>query len=646
LTEIRLMSLKYRNFKGLRDFELRPEGKNANVRGDNATYKTTLADGWSWLLFDKDSRGVKEFPIKTLDENNEPIHGLEHEVEGVISINEKQMTLKKVFSEKWTKKRGQAKAVFTGHTTNYYINDVPVKKGEYEARIAELIDEKVFMLLTSPTYFNEQLHWTERRKTLLRICGDVSNEEVMYANEELRNLAKILGDRDIDEHRKLIASKKKKINDELEKIPTRIDEVERNLPDISGIVPDKLSEDIQKLKNEINKKQAELSRIENGGEIAEKTKQLRQVESELLQIENEFRANIETQATSKRRKIMELQDKIAELRPKANPPMMSLESLEKEIQRLRDKWHEVNSREFSAPDTCPTCGQVLPAEKIEEARTNFSRQKAEELERINAEGQEKRSALERAKAENKKQSKQAKETRQEIQKFETQIAQIKAEIDQLCAGDIKTPAYMTKSKEKATLEAAITDLKAGSQETVAKLQEEIGHFETALETLEESKQKMNQYRQGQTRIKELEAQEKQLAKEYEKLEHELYLTEEFIRTKVNLLEGKINSRFKLAKFKLFNQLVNGGVEECCETLYNGVPYSSGLNSGHRIIVGLDIINTLSEHYGFWAPIFIDNAESVTTLPIMKAQVIRLIKPEIETENDRKKYNKLNVEVCQ
>ena len=86
-------------------------------------------------------------------------------------------------------------------------------------------------------------------------------------------------------------------------------------------------------------------------------------------------------------------------------------------------------------------------------------------------------------------------------------------------------------------------------------------------------------------------------------------------------------------------MINGGVEECCETLYNGVPYSTGLNTGHKIIVGLDIINTLSEHYGFRPPIFVDNAESVTDLPEMQAQVIRLVKPEIRTATDRKEVFK-------
>lgn len=102
------------------------------------------------------------------------------------------------------------------------------------------------------------------------------------------------------------------------------------------------------------------------------------------------------------------------------------------------------------------------------------------------------------------------------------------------------------------------------------------------------------------------------------------MTEEFVRTKVHLLEEKINSKFKYARFKLFKDQINGGLEETCETLYEGVPYSSGLNNAARINVGLDIINTLNDYYGITAPIFVDNSEAVTKLINTNSQILSLI----------------------
>ena len=70
--------------------------------------------------------------------------------------------------------------------------------------------------------------------------------------------------------------------------------------------------------------------------------------------------------------------------------------------------------------------------------------------------------------------------------------------------------------------------------------------------------------------------------------------------------------------------VDDGIEEFCEVAVNGVPYSD-LNNAMRINVGLDVIRTLSEYYKFNAPVFVDNAESVTDLlPMPEHQVIRLV----------------------
>ena len=106
-------------------------------------------------------------------------------------------------------------------------------------------------------------------------------------------------------------------------------------------------------------------------------------------------------------------------------------------------------------------------------------------------------------------------------------------------------------------------------------------------------------------------------------------------TKVRLLEDRINNKFKLARFKLFEVQVNGAVVERCDTTFSGVPYSN-LNNGARINIGLDIINTLAEHFGFSPVVFIDNAESVTDILPTNGQQIRLIVSE--------KDKKLRVEV--
>lgn len=126
------------------------------------------------------------------------------------------------------------------------------------------------------------------------------------------------------------------------------------------------------------------------------------------------------------------------------------------------------------------------------------------------------------------------------------------------------------------------------------------------------------------RIEQLKAEQREVSQKVADQENMIDLLEEFIREKMKKISENINGKFNTVSWKLFDMQINGGMKECCECTVNGVPYST-LNSGHRIIAGLDIIQSLSELYGTTAPIFIDNAESVnkTNIPAMNAQMILL-----------------------
>lgn len=99
---------------------------------------------------------------------------------------------------------------------------------------------------------------------------------------------------------------------------------------------------------------------------------------------------------------------------------------------------------------------------------------------------------------------------------------------------------------------------------------------------QEVKQKLDDIQVSQRaidRIKELETKQEQLAQEYNELEHATFLTEEFTKQKVNLMEGSINDKFEITKFKLFDVQINQGVQDVCIATHNGVPFDSGLNNG-------------------------------------------------------------------
>jgi DNA repair exonuclease SbcCD ATPase subunit len=638
---MKILNMKLQNFMGIRDLELNLNGNDANIWGTNAAGKTTCFSAFTWLLFDKDSSNRKDFQIKTLGSNGEPEHGLEHMVEAALELEDGQrLALKKVYQEKWTKKKGSATAEFTGHTTNHFVDGVPVQKKEYDARIAEIADENIFRLLTDPRYFNEVLHWQKRRELLLEVCGDVSDAEVIASKTDLSKLSEILGNRTIEQHRKVIQARRTEINKELEKIPVRIDEVKRGLPNIDDITNEKeLPNDIARLREELKAKQEELAQARAGGQVAEKTKDLRTIEAQIMDLRNKHRQVLDEKVAGKRTELSFIQSEITRTKYDINAKSDAIRNYEAEINsldakmdKLRSDWREENAKvfEFEQSETCPTCGQALPQEQLQDARdkalAQFNKVKAEKLEAINADG--KRLKELKVSTENNLRivTESLNTAKGYLSDMEQKEAALKAEIDGIMQGAEpieSTPEYYQLYAKQRDLQDEIRKLEADSSLEVAAMQKEIDSIADGIKSLEQAAARMEARKNGLKRIEELKADERRLASEFEDLEQQLYLTEEFIRAKVQMLEGKINSKFRMARFKLFDVQVNGALAECCETTFNGVPYSN-LNNGARLNIGLDIINTLADHYGFTPPVWLDNAESVTDILPTKGQQIRLI----------------------
>lgn len=639
---MKLSKLKLRNFKGIKAFSLDTGGESVTIYGDNATGKTTICDAPYWLLFDKDSQFKSQFEIKTLTGEGEAMHGLDHEVEGTFLFDDGQtITLKKIYKEKWTKKRGSATKNFTGHTTDYEVDGVPVKKKEYTERAGKVFDEDTFKLLTTPSYFAETLPWKQRRDILLTVCGDITDKDVIASDAELKYLTGILGDRALEDHKKVVDSQRAEINKELGKIPVRIDEVQRGLPDVSGIDIDKARLKVDELFGLKQDKEAQLTRIESGGEIAEKTVQLREIEGKLVEAKNAFNASgadivadMRKEADILRAGIGTGKTNLGLCQSDAEYKRKFIKEAEADMAELRDRWYEIETEQlaYDGDDLCPTCGQSLPeearAEAKEKALAAFNLDKSTRHESINSKGallkadvEKANTRIEELKKEEARLAAAIAENTAGLEKLEENIKDLQEKI----SDHTTSPEYLTLDKQCSEIEEAISKLKSGSREEAIMVGAEIDKLAEERGAWKAEAIAFDLHNKGLDRIKELEAQEHKLAEKYEKLEREIFLMETFTKTKVEMLDNKINSKFKLARFKLFRENINGGIEPCCEVTYNGVPYSGGLNNGARINVGLDIIATLSEHYKASAPVFIDNSEAITDIKAPEgAQVVRLV----------------------
>src|SRR5699024_7379072 len=386
---IKLLNLKLTNFKGIKSLDVDLKGNDASVYGDNGTGKTTVFDAFVWLLFNKDSQNKSDFQIKTM-ENDKVIHNLNHEVEATLLVDGNELQLKKVFKEKWTKPRGQIEHVFGGHTTDYYINEVPSKKKEYDETIADIIDEDVFKLLTNPNEFNINMHWKDRRNLLFEIAGDLTDEDVIATDKDLSKLLDVLNGRSIDDFKTVIASKRKEINDKLKEIPTRIDEIHRNKPDVSELDKVSITGQIDKLSVEIEEKNNEINTIQIGTATNDLKRKVSDIDLQIDNVRNEHTQNEQEALIKLKAKLQEEQsnhqilqgDVKGLLQNKASNEQL-ITSYKEQMSTLRTEFTERKTnieteqeKQFDGDTHCPTCEQDLPANQLEESIKNFNANKS------------------------------------------------------------------------------------------------------------------------------------------------------------------------------------------------------------------------------------------------------------------------------
>lgn len=661
MSTITLKKLSLLNFKGIKNLTIDFDA-NTNIYGDNGTGKTSIFDAFTWLLFGKDSSDRKDFQVKTLDSENNVIPKIEHEVSAELGVNGDVISVKRILKEKWVKTKGALEAEFSGNETLYYWNDVPLSMKEFGNKVSEILDEQVFKLITSPTAFNA-LKWQDKRNVLIKVAGDISDQELAKGNADYLELLSQLTNKTLDEYKKQIAATIKKAKDDIKAIPTRIDEVERSKPQ---------AVDSTSINAEISKKQASLDDIDrkiadkssdNAELIQKKTDNQNQIftlksrkNSLVFQITENAKAEL-AKSTSKadsirsqirKKEIDELhpaQQKLNRLSSEKNTLTQTISRYEKSMQEKREIWNTENAKTFVFSDdepVCPCCNRTLDADAIEESRkelhANFNSNKKQLLDEINSQGKAIKEKKENAEAE-------LLELLKRIASGENYLIGVAAELDELQESLNNAESETTEKpslelvvevmlSENDEYQAIIADIKSLEEMTFETPAQDNNSYAQEKTNLNEEIQKLRDSLKANelisladNRIQELQQEENKLAQSIADIEKTQYIIDNFIKLKVDTIEEKINTKFAYVKFKLFEKQINGALVECCEALINGVPFSDA-NTASKINAGIDIINTLCDYYNVSAPIFIDNRESVVKLLDSKSQIINLfVSPE-------------------
>lgn len=644
---IKIKKIHIENFKKFNAIDIE-FGKVTKVSGQNAVGKTSIVDAFMWCVFDKNSRGETKFQIRPLDCNGNQIDHVEIKVVVTLEVDGREVVLQKVQKQNWVKKRGTLTETLQGNVNSFEVDGIPKKEKDYKDFIASIAGEELFKLITNPMEFVNRRKWQEQRKELMKFAPDVENEDVIASNpkllSELSLALSLHSPEDLQTKAKKALSEYKKQQTE---IPARIDEVRKSMTNIDVAELELQRSGLKEQIAEIEKSEEDMaSQYENYQKEADSLMdlkfQLSDMERKANEKNNAAKRKYEGQLTDFDNDISSSNRKIDTLKQNIIDASGTISAYEKKREELITDWKEENAKtyidtlEFDENSTiCPMCGQSYPGDKIEQIKADFEQKKADvkakwekdhkdNLERIITDGGRYKGLIDQMKNKLEDAEAQLSAEQKNLQRVELEKEEVADLLEALPdrvnisdSEEYKRLVAQISEKEKL-LSTANSGAEMRQQLRVKKngLKEELLMVEKQITSADNSAK--------EERIEELQKEMSDIADKVNEQEKMLYLLEEFTKAKMTMISKIINEKFGIVDWKLFDKQVNGAVVECCECTVNGVPFSS-LNTGHRIVAGLDIINTLSELYGVTAPIFIDNAEAVNefNLPELDAQMVLL-----------------------
>lgn len=609
------------------------EGVN-NIYGENAAGKTSVYDSLTWLLFNKDSAGNARPDIK-------PHHapaGTMPEVTAVLEVDGESLKLRKVLREKWEKPRGSSIERYAGDTRDYYIDDVPLAENEYKRRIAELIDERQFKLLTDVWAVTKGMHWKDRRTLLAEICGLPEDKQLLAVTPQFAELTEKVGRRTVDEYKSVLMKQRKDMNANLNTLPVRVDECSRMVTELESLDFAAAHSESDRLQAERERVQGELVKLANNTLAAQARNERDALKNQLSELEVENNAHLASQRVP-------VEDETPALTAALDRAKREADRLTRTIAQERDlvlngetrlddyraRWRAIDAEVFT-DEHCPTCGQVFPAERLAESRAAFAEHQKQRKDALLEDSKMVKQGIAAAKDRLLTAETALKTAQDELQKAQIALDSYTPPVEVVPEN---LPDY---DRRKGAILTLIADADKRIDRLNSDTEQERRRLETALSAVTAEKlthdavlAKEQTLIDTRRRIADLQAEQRTAAAEVEQMDRLIAMCEEFTRYRVQAITESVNSRFRLTRWRLFTEQVNGGLADCCEPMDSNGTAFEGTNNAMKINIGMDIIDTLSEFYGVRVPLFVDNAESVTHLQPIGSQVVRLVVSEQDKE---------------
>lgn len=604
---MRVIDIHLEAFKGVRDATYRFKDFVNVVCGKNGTGKTTLAVAWTWLWTDKDYELQSNPDVRCafMEES-------EASVTITANVNGKTVKFRKYQVDLRTKKQKEMDAPVR-ISNKYEINDVPKTQKDFFRDVEAMgIDVENFLLL-SHTDILMSLKVADRRKVIFALAGDVTDEDVAKTIPECSRVAAMLAEYKAEE---IIAMQKatvKRCKEQVESIPDQIIGMEKSKVDID---PD-LDKKIASVKEEIEELTALVDDLAHKADVNNFNSRARELDVRKNEIYNEANAErLENQRKAHealddannallnaRRELNKIEASGANL----NQMYLNASAL---IKRLTAELEELKKDKINIRETCPTCGQKIPAEQIADAKANWQKNHDARVKDLEDKLRAVKTQFEGYKTEGKALAKQKKDAEKKVSDEESKVTACKAHVESFAVP--VTPDF-------ADIDAQIADLenqKAACSQYILKKYE-------AEDKLRQKKAELNNLIRQQAavgynaniddRINEAKTALKGYAQSKADAEAILYQMQLISQKKNEMLSEQVNSHFSRVKFRLFAVQKNGEIKDDCTPLvlcsdgeFRDMTYSA--NTAAIVAAKLDICVGLQKFYGQELPIWLDGAE--------------------------------------
>lgn len=599
-------------------------GHRTKIKGRNGSGKTTIGDAFSWIFTNKLMNGDQADGIRP-HEDGKDIDYIDIVASAELDMDDRDVEIQKTQSQDWVKKTG----VFKGNSNTYLVNGIPKKEKEFAVFLSEILPVDALPFCMNAAAFLK-LDSKKRRQELFKIVPEFSDTDVIASDSRFEPVGAMLQDGTIEE---LITRAKyqlkgrgrgdKGLEGQRDDIHVRINEASKQIYDVA------------EFELAIKGLDEQLSEIDHQEQtIDESVKAYDDLSAEILdlkekkrKVEVEGSVFLTTQRDAVEFQIRELESRKRDFSSDLRMEEMDLRHAEMGIQRhkterekLLKEWQKEKESTFSwmeEVDVCKYSGEPCKFirnkndEERKEGEEIFNTRKENAISEIEKRGQKESDDL--------KVAQEAKtEAEQKISEIKKQILSVSAEIERLSGELANIPKevdlsgndeYHSISNKIAEKESELKSLNNGSAQRA-----ELQRKRTSI--ISEKSDYLNKIRisqSAQERVDELKDERKEIVQKIADINRELDLLKDFNKKKCEMLTAEVNKLFRFTKWELFKWNIDGeGYQEICEPTFNGIQYGKRLNKGARGLINVDICDTFQKAYGVSFPVFVDDAEGMTS----------------------------------